>query len=76
MERILLSIARRPSRRLHDDQQAIQRGEVDPSVDVELAVMIMETWSNAITTYVLNEGMQQKDVWKWMRCAKDTGNHR
>src|SRR5262245_15507053 len=32
--------------------QAIKRGEVDASVDVELAVMIMETWSNAITTYV------------------------
>ena len=50
--------------------QAIARGEVDPSVDVELAVMIMETWSNAITTYVLNEGMQQKDVLKWMRAPK------
>ena len=31
-------------------QQAMERGEVDPSVDVELAVMVMETWSNAITT--------------------------
>jgi AcrR family transcriptional regulator len=50
--------------------QAIERGEVDPSVDVELAVMIMETWSNAITTYVLNEGMKQKDVLKWMRSPK------
>jgi AcrR family transcriptional regulator len=50
--------------------QAIERGEVDPSVDVELAVMIMETWSNAITTYVLNEGMKQKDVLKWMRSRK------
>ena len=50
--------------------QAIKRGEVDPSVDVELAVMIMETWSNAITTYVLNEGIKQKDVLKWMRARK------
>jgi hypothetical protein len=50
--------------------QAMERGEVDPSVDVELAVMIMETWSNAITTYVLNEGMKQKDVLKWMRARK------
>jgi len=50
--------------------QAMARGEVDPSVDVELAVMIMETWSNAITAYVLNEGMQQKDVLKWMRLSK------
>ena len=30
-------------------QQAIQRGEVDPSVDVELAVMVMDTWTNAIS---------------------------
>jgi hypothetical protein len=39
-------------------------------VDVELAVMVMETWSNAITNYVLNEGMKQKDVLKWMRSKK------
>jgi AcrR family transcriptional regulator len=51
-------------------KHAIERGEVDPSVDVELAVMVMETWSNAITTYVLNEGMKQKDVLKWMRSPK------
>jgi AcrR family transcriptional regulator len=51
-------------------KQAMERGEVDPSVDVELAVMIMETWSNAITTYVLTEGMKQKDVLKWMRSQK------
>lgn len=51
-------------------QQGIERGEVDPSVDVELAVMIMETWSNAITTYLLNEGIKQKNVLKWMRSPK------
>ena len=51
-------------------KQAKERGEVDPSVDVELAVMIMETWSNAITTYVLNEGIKQKDVETWMRSPK------
>jgi AcrR family transcriptional regulator len=50
--------------------QAMERGEVDPSIDVELAVMVMETWSNAITTYVLNEGIKQKDVLKWMRSPK------
>jgi AcrR family transcriptional regulator len=50
--------------------QAIERGEVDPSVDVALAVMVMETWSNAITTYVLNEGVKQKDILKWMRSPK------
>jgi AcrR family transcriptional regulator len=51
-------------------EQAVARGEVDPSVDVELAVMIMETWSNTISTYVLNEGIKQKDIMKWVRSAK------
>lgn len=51
-------------------KQAIEHGEVDPSVDVELAVMIMETWSNAISSYILNEGMKQKDIMKWVRSAK------
>jgi len=50
--------------------QAIERGEVDPSVDVDLAVMVMDTWSNAISTYILNEGMRQKDMLKWVRSAK------
>ncbi len=49
---------------------AIERGEVDPSVDVELAVMVMETWSNAITTYILTEGAKQKDMLKWMRSRR------
>jgi AcrR family transcriptional regulator len=48
-------------------QQAIERGEVDPSIDVELAVMIMETWNNAITTYFLKEGLKQKDIMAWVR---------
>jgi AcrR family transcriptional regulator len=51
-------------------KQAMKRGEVDPSVDVELAVMVMDTWTNAITTYVLKEGMKQKDIMKWVRSAK------
>ena len=51
-------------------KQAMKNGEVDPSVDVELAVMIMETWSNAITTYIISEGMKQKDIIKWVRSAK------
>lgn len=51
-------------------EQAVARGEVDPSVDVELAVMIMETWTNAISAYVINEGMKQKDIMKWVRSAK------
>ena len=51
-------------------KQAMENGEVDPSVDVELAVLIMDTWVYAITTYILNEGLKQKDVMKWMRSAK------
>ena len=51
-------------------KHAIERGEVDPSVDVDLAVMVMETWSNAITTYVLSEGMKQKDILQWMHSPK------
>jgi len=50
--------------------QAVRNGELDPSVDVELAVIIMETWTNAISTYILNEGMKQKDIMKWLRSAK------
>lgn len=50
--------------------QAVKNGEVDPSVDVDLAVMIMETWSNAISNYILDEGMKQKDIMKWVRSAK------
>lgn len=50
--------------------QAIERGEVDPSVDVDLAVMVMDTWSNAIGTYIMNEGMRHKDIMKWVRSAK------
>jgi len=51
-------------------KQAMKRGEVDPSVDVELAVMVMDTWMNALSTYILNEGMKQKDIMKWVRSAK------
>lgn len=51
-------------------EQAIQNGEVDPSVDMDLAVMIMETWSNAISAYIIHEGMKQRDIMKWVRSAK------
>ena len=51
-------------------KQAVKNGEIDPSVDVDLAVMIMETWSNTISSYVLNEGMKHKDIMKWVRSAK------
>jgi AcrR family transcriptional regulator len=51
-------------------QQAVERGEVDPSVDLDLAVMVMETWNNAITNYFLKEGVKQQDVMQWVRSAK------
>lgn len=51
-------------------KQAVKNGELDPSVDMDLAVIIMETWTNAISTYILNEGLKQKDIMKWMRSAK------
>ncbi len=51
-------------------QQAMENGEVDPSVDVELAVIIMETWTQVISSYILNEGIKQKDTMKWLRSAK------
>lgn len=51
-------------------QQAIQNEEVDPSVDVDLAIMVIETWSNAISNYILQEGMKQKDIMKWVRSSK------
>lgn len=51
-------------------RHAIELGEVDPSVDLELAVMVIEIWANAITIYALREGMKQKDVLKWVRSAE------
>jgi AcrR family transcriptional regulator len=51
-------------------RQAMENGEVDPSVDVDLAVMVMDTWTNAISTHILNEGMKQRDMMKWIRSAK------
>ena len=48
-------------------EEAMERGEVDPSVDVELAVMVMETWNNAISTYFLKESLKQKDTMAWVR---------
>lgn len=51
-------------------KQAMKFGEVDPSIDVEMAVMVVETWTNAITNYIIVEGMRQKDIMKWVRSAK------
>jgi hypothetical protein len=48
-------------------QQAIEQGEVDPSLDIELAGLIMETWNNAITAFFLREAMGQDDIMAWAR---------
>ncbi len=48
-------------------EQAMERGEMDPSVDVELATMVMETWNNAIGNYFLKEGLKQDDFITWIR---------
>lgn len=50
--------------------EARERGEIDPSIDIELAIMIMETWQNTITTYIFDEGMKQKDIMEWVRSAE------
>ena len=57
-------------------KQAIERGEIDPSVDVELAVMIMETWSNAISTYILNEGHEAERHHEMGALGKGSGTNR
>ena len=51
-------------------KNAMARGEIDPSVDVALAVMVMETWQNTITTYILDEGMKEDDFEVWVRSPK------
>lgn len=51
-------------------RKGIEKGEVDPSVEVELAVMVMETWQNTITTYILDEGMKEEDFMTWIYSAK------
>ncbi len=48
-------------------EQAMQRGEMDPSVDMELAIMVMETWNNALVSYFLKEGLKQDDIMLWVR---------
>ncbi len=48
-------------------EQAMQDGEMDPSVDMELAIMVMETWNNALASYFLKEGLKQDDIMAWVR---------
>ncbi|MCJ7435873.1 MAG: hypothetical protein MUO77_20530, partial [Anaerolineales bacterium] len=47
-----------------------QNGEMDKSVDTNMAATVMDTWSNVISAYILNEGMQKKDIMKWVHTPK------
>jgi AcrR family transcriptional regulator len=51
-------------------QHAKQNGEIDPSVDEKTAAHVMDTWSNVIGNSILEEGMQKKDIAKWVRLPK------
>ena len=51
-------------------QHAKQNGEIDPSVDEKTAAHVMDTWSNVIGNSILEEGMQKKEIVKWMRLPK------
>ena len=51
-------------------QHAKQNGEIDASVDEKTAAQVMDTWSNVIGNSILEEGMQKKDILKWMRLPK------
>ena len=51
-------------------QSAKQNGEIDASVDEKVAAKVMDTWSNVISNSILEEGMQKKDIVKWVRTPK------
>jgi AcrR family transcriptional regulator len=51
-------------------ERAKQNGEMDKNVDTNMAATVMDTWSNIISTYILNEGMQKKDIMKWVHTPK------
>lgn len=51
-------------------RNAKQNGEIDPSVDEKMAATVMDTWSNIISNFILEEGMQKKDIVKWVRTPK------
>lgn len=51
-------------------QSAKKNGEIDASVDEKLAATVMDTWSNVISHSILEEGMKQKDIVKWVRAPK------
>ena len=45
--------------------QARAQGELNPKVDIEMAVLVMETWSNVNTNSMLQPISQQEDVTTW-----------
>ncbi len=51
-------------------QHAKKNGEMDKSVDTNMAATVMDAWTNVITNFILNEGMQKKDIMKWVRTPK------
>jgi len=51
-------------------RSAQKNGEIDANVDVDMAANVMDTWSNVITNSLLSEGMQKKDLLRWVRSAK------
>ncbi len=51
-------------------KSAKQNGEIDANVDEQMAATVMDTWSNVISSSILNEGMQKKDIVKWVRLPK------
>ena len=51
-------------------ERAKQNGEMDKNVDTGMAATVMDAWSNIISAYILNEGMQKKDIMKWVHTPK------
>lgn len=51
-------------------RSAKNNGEIDANVDEDLAVTVMDTWSNVISNNILNEGAQKKDLVKYVKSAK------
>ena len=46
---------------------AKQNGEIDAGIDEDLAATVMDTWSNAISNHILDEGMTRPDLVEWVR---------
>lgn len=51
-------------------RSAKSSGEMDTNVDEDLAVTVMDSWSNVISNSILNEGMQKKDFVRWVKSSK------